>query len=393
MFFPVQSKGPAPRPHVMAALGAEGRAKAQGLIEALPGYAPTPLTPVPGLAKAAGVVSLHLKDEGDRFGLKSFKALGGAYVAVSLVLEAASRTLGRAVLPGELGTRAVQDVARTMTFCCATDGNHGRSVAWGAQLAGAACEIFIHAGVSQARADAMASYGARINRIDGSYDDSVALAARMADERGWIVVSDTAWEGYEEIPLTVMQGYTVMIGEALDVLDQPPTHIFLQAGVGGMAAAVASYAAQRLSATAPKIVVVEPARAACLYETARAGRLVTIPHGEPTVMAMLECATPSPLGWEVLNHLADGYVTLAEQEAIDTMRLLANPADGDAAVVSGESGGTGLAGFLQCMSDPLVRKHLGLNAASRILVFISEGATDPAIYEQIIGRTPALVSA
>lgn len=392
MFFAVQSKGPAPRPHVTAALGAGGRTRARGLIKTLPGYAPTPLTPLPGLAKKTGIASLHLKDEGHRFGLKSFKALGGAYAVVSLVLDATSRRLGRAVAPAELGTQAVKDIAGTMTFCCATDGNHGRSVAWGAQLAGAACEIFIHAGVSQARADAMASYGAHINRIDGSYDDSVALAARMADERGWTVVSDTAWDGYEDIPLAVMQGYTVMIGEALDGLDQPPTHIFLQAGVGGLAAAVASYATQRLAAAAPKIVVVEPARAACLYETAKAGRPVTIPHGEPTVMAMLECATPSPLGWEVLSHLADGYVTLAEQEAIDAMRLLANPADGDAAVVSGESGGTGLAGFLHCMSDPAARQHLGLNAASRVLVFVSEGATDPVIYEQIVGRTPALVS-
>jgi diaminopropionate ammonia-lyase len=275
-----------------------------------------------------------------------------------------------------------------MTFACATDGNHGRSVAWGSELAGAACRIFIHKGVSEAREEAMASFGAIVTRVDGSYDDSIRIAAATAEHEGWTVVSDTAWDGYEAIPLTVMQGYTAAIGEALDALEVPPTHIFVQAGVGGLAAAVAAYAHQRLSAAAPRMVVVEPARAACLHASAEAGRAVTIPHGEPTVMAMLECATPSPLAWEVLHHLADGYVTLAEDEAVTAMRLLADPLAGDPAIVAGESGGTGLAGALQCLNDPVARAHLGLGRQSRILAINSEGATDAAIYAGIVGRTP-----
>lgn len=238
----------------------------------------------------------------------------------------------------------------------------------------------------------MAAFGATVNRICGSYDDSVELAAKMALENRWTVVSDTAWPGYEDIPLTVMQGYTVMIGEALDGMSEPPTHVFAQAGVGGVAAAIASYTGQMLGDAAPKIIVVEPKRAACLIESARAGRPVTIPHDAPTVMAMLECATPSPLGWEVLSHLADGYVTLEENEATDVMRLLANPQGRDPAVVSGESGGTGLAGFLQVMADETARTQLGLGSESRILVFNSEGATDPEIYETIVGKKPREVA-
>ncbi len=393
MFLAMKAKGAQPRAHVMTALGEGGRAQAEAVLCSLPNYAPTPLIALPDLAARQGVASIHVKDEGQRFGLKSFKALGGAYAVVSLVLAEAGRQLGRDVRPTDLAAPDVRAIAETMTFAAATDGNHGRSVAWGAQLAGARCEIFIHAGVSQGRADAMAAYGANINRIDGSYDDSVALAAEMARKNGWTVVSDTAWPGYEDIPLIVMQGYTLMIGEALDALPEPPTHIFLQAGVGGMAAAVAAYATQRLGKDAPKIMIVEPSRAACLFESAKAGKLVTIPHNEPTVMAMLECATPSPLGWEVLSHLADGYVTLDEHEASDVMRLLAKPENDDRPIAAGESGGTGLAGFLACNVDPVAKAHLGLGARSRILVFISEGATDPAIYKEIVGRAPEEVLA
>lgn len=387
MFIPAR-KGPTPAAKLTAALGEEGRARAERVLSALPGHAPTPLHALPGLAVECGVAAIHVKDEGLRFGLKSFKALGGAYAVVSLVLDEATRRLGRVVEPAELGTADVRAVARTMIFACATDGNHGRSVGWGASLAGARCEIFIHSGVSEGRAAAIAAYGAHINRVDGSYDDSIVQSAEMSAEYGWTVVSDTAWDGYEDIPLTVMQGYTVMIGEALDEMAEPPTHLFLQAGVGGMAAAVASHAAQRLGAAAPKVVVVEPARAACVAASVEAGRLVTIPHGEPTIMAMLECATPSPLGWKILHHLADGCVTLEEEEAVAAMRRLAFPAAGDPAIVAGESGATGLAGLLSCLRDPAAKEALGLGAGSRVLVFNSEGATDPVIYAGIVGRTP-----
>lgn len=388
MFLPILEKGQQPRPHLTAALGEEGRAAIRRFLRALDGYAPTPLIALPALAAARGVASIHVKDEGQRLGLKSFKALGGGYAVATLVLEEAGRRLGRTLVPYDLATSPVRAVAATMTVACATDGNHGRSVAWGAKNAGCRAVIFIHAGVSQGRADAMAAFGAEIRRVEGSYDDSVRIAAETAEREGWTVVSDTSWDGYEDIPLTVMQGYTAMAGETLDALAEPPTHIFLQAGVGGLAAAVAAYAHQRLGSRAPKIVVVEPERAACLFASAKAGRPVTIPHDEPTVMAMLECATPSPIAFEILSALADGYVTLEEHEAIDAMKRLANPIAGDRPIVAGESGGTGFAGFLACMADAAARSHLGLGPQSRILVINSEGATDPAIYARIVGRTP-----
>jgi diaminopropionate ammonia-lyase len=390
MFLSISTRGAAPRPHLTAALGEEGRAAIGRYLSTLPDYRPTPLVPLAALAEANGIAALHIKDEGQRFGLKSFKALGGAYAVALLVLAEAGKRLGREFAPADLTEPEVRAVAQQMTVACATDGNHGRSVAWGARNAGCRAVIFIHAGVSQSRADQMAAFGAEIRRVSGTYDDSVRIAAETAVREGWTVVSDTSWEGYETIPLSVMQGYTALIGEALDAMPEPPTHIFLQAGVGGLAAAVAAYAHQRL-AVAPKIIVVEPERAACVFASAKAGRPITIPHGEPTVMAMLECATPSPIAFEVLSYLADGYVTLREEEAIAAMRRLAEPLDGDRPIVSGESGCTGLAGLFACLANPKAVSHLGLGTTSRVLVINSEGATDPAIYTRLVGRTPEQV--
>ena len=391
MFLATSKKGPQPRPHLMAALGEEGRAAIRRFLRTLDGYSLTPLVSLSALAKQQGVASINVKDEGQRLGLQSFKALGGGYAVAMLVLEEAGGRLGRILVPYDLATSPVRAIAATMTVACATDGNHGRSVAWGARNAGCRAVIFIHDGVSQARAEAIAAFGAEIRRVVGNYDDSVRIAAETAAEEGWTVVSDTSWGGYEDIPLTVMQGYTAMAGEALDALAEPPTHIFLQAGVGGLAAAVAAYAHQRLGSGAPKVVVVEADRAACIVASAKAGRPVTIPHDQPTVMAMLECATPSPIAFEILHALADGYVTLQEHEAPDAMRRLANPLPGDQPIVAGESGGTGFAGFLACMADEAARSHLGLGPQSRILVINSEGATDPAIYADIVGGTPQQV--
>ncbi len=275
-----------------------------------------------------------------------------------------------------------------MTVACATDGNHGRSVAAGARLVGASCVIFVHGGVSAERVAAIAAFGARIVRVEGGYDESVSEAARQSAAQGWTVVSDTSWEGYEAIPLTVMQGYGVMAGEAFDALAEPPTHIFVQAGVGGAAAAVAAHAADVYGGLPPKIIVVEPERAACLFESAKAGRLTTAHAGEPTVMAMLECHEASPIAWEILDGLAAGFVTLPEQAALDAMHHLARPAGGDPAIVAGESGCVGFAGLVACLADAKARADLGLGPSSRILVFNTEGATDPALYRQIVGATP-----
>lgn len=348
-------------------------------------HAETPLHALPAMAAEIGVGAIHVKDESHRLGLGSFKALGGAYAVFRLVLEEASKTLGRPVDIAELNSPEVRAVAAGMTVACATDGNHGRSVAQGAQLTGARAAIFVHARVSDERVAAIARFGATMIRVEGTYDDSVTEAARVAEKEGWTVVSDTSWPGYERIPGLVMQGYTVIIREALRELADPPTHVFVQAGVGGIAAAAAGYLANALGDRRPIFVVVDPARAACIFETARAGHPVKVVHGEPTVMAMLECYEPSPIAWRVLSCVADGFMTVEDEEAIAVMNRLARPAGKDPAIVSGESGGVGLAGVIRAAADPAVRKQLGLDATSRVLVINTEGATDPERYAELTG--------
>ncbi|TAU38102.1 diaminopropionate ammonia-lyase [Rhizobium leguminosarum] len=353
----------------------------------------TPLVALPGLASEIGVAAIHVKDEGHRLGLGSFKALGGAYAVIRLVLEEAEQRLGRVVDMAELHSPDIRAVAQAMTVACATDGNHGRSVAQGAQLVGARAAIFVHSGVSDERVAAIARLGAEMIRVQGTYDDSVREAARVAEANGWIIVSDTSWPGYERIPGLVMQGYTALVREALRQMPEPPTHVFIQSGVGGIAAAVAGHLAIALGESRPLFTVVDPARAACLFETARAGRPVTIAHGEPTVMAMLECYEPSLVAWRILSRAADAFMTVDEADATDVMKRLAHPISGDPAVVAGESGGVGLAGAMKAVADPAVRAALSIDGRSRIFVVNTEGATDPGKYQEIVGLSPAAVVA
>lgn len=370
-------------------LGIEAAAGVERHLHCRDGHVETPLVSLPGLANAAGVGAIHVKDEGQRLGLGSFKALGGAYAVIRLVLEAAEARLGREVGMAELNSSQVRQIAEAMTFACATDGNHGRSVAQGAKLVGARAAIFVHAGVSDERVAAIARFGAEMIRVAGNYDDSVEEATRIAGKRGWTIVSDTSWPGYERIPGLVMQGYTALVREALRQIPAPPTHVFIQAGVGGIAAAVAGHLAIALGEKRPVFTVVDPARAACLFETARAGHPVTVPHGEPTVMAMLECYEPSRVAWRILSRTADAFMTVDEEDAIAVMRRLADPAPGDPSVVSGESGGVGLAGFLKAVADRDVKAALSIGPDARILVVNTEGATDPGRYREIVGASPA----
>lgn len=356
-------------------------------------HTPTPLVSLPGMATQLGVASIQVKDEGQRLGLGSFKALGGSYAVIRLVLERVSAELGREVDVAELTTPEVRKIAEGMTFACATDGNHGRSVAMGAQLVGASSVIFVHAGVSDERVAAIARYGARMVRVDGNYDESVREAARVAGEQGWTIVSDTTWPGYERIPGLVMQGYMALLREALREMPQPPTHVFVQAGVGGIAATVAGHLALVYGDNRPTFVVVDPARAACIVESVRAGAPVVVPEGDPTVMAMLECYEPSLVAWRILARTADAFMTVDEDDAIDAMRTLAEPVAGDPAIVAGESGGVGFAALCNAVASPEIADALGLDRDSRIMLINTEGATDPARYAELVGVTPEQVLA
>ena len=370
-------------------LGVEAGEAVTRFLEHRPNHRATPLRALPALAAELGVGAIHLKDEGYRLGLGSFKALGGAYAVIRLVLEAAEAKLGRPVGIDELHAPEVAKISASMTFGCATDGNHGRSVAQGAQLVGARSVIFVHGGVSDNRVEAIARYGAEMVRVAGTYDDSVAEAARVCAASGWTVVSDTSWPGYERIPGLVMQGYTAIMREALEKLPQPPTHVFVQAGVGGIAAAMAAYLDARLGDERPTFIVVDPARAACIFETARAGEPVKLHHGEPTVMAMLECYEPSLLAWRILARKADAFMTVEDEDAVEVMNRLARPLGHDPVVVAGESGAAGMAGLFRAARAPDMRKAIGLDARSRVLLVVTEGATDPDRYRELVGLTPA----
>ncbi|WP_137113546.1 diaminopropionate ammonia-lyase [Mesorhizobium sp. GR13] len=374
-------------------LGVDAAKTVEHFLHHREGHKPTPLVTLPGLAKQFGVASISLKDEGLRLGLGSFKALGGSYAVIRLVLDEASRRLGRDIDVAELQSDDVKAIASRMTVACATDGNHGRSVAMGAQLVGARCSIFVHSGVSEERISAIARYGAEIIRVNGNYDDSIHEAARVAEEKNWITVSDTSWPGYERIPGLVMQGYTALLTEALHQMPEPPTHVFVQAGVGGIAATVAGHFSLLFGDNRPYFFVVDPSRAACLYESARAGHPVKVDHVQDTVMAMLECYEPSLVAWRILSRVADAFMTVEDEDAIDAMKLLANPNGSDPAVVAGESGGVGLAALAKIASDRNMREQTGLDAKSRVFLINTEGATDPKLYRELVGETPEHVLA
>lgn len=363
----VQRAGPLP-----GVLTAARRAEAQTAIRSWPGYAPTPLLDLPGLARRLGLGAVRYKDEGGRFGLGSFKALGGAYAVQRLVDR----------LGGGAG----------VTFAAATDGNHGRSVAWGAAKAGARSVIYLHAGVSPGREAALRALGAGIVRVAGNYDDSVRQCARDAAAQGWHVVSDTSWEGYTDTPAAVMAGYSLIAREAVEQLGgDRPTHVLVQAGVGGVAASVCAELRDACGRDAPRFVVVEPALAACLLESARRGARTEVALEGETVMAGLSCGDPSPLAWEILAAGADDFVAVDDAFVPPAMRMLADGEGGDPPVVAGESGVAGLAFLLAARNDQALQAALGLDAGSRILLIGTEGATDPEIYRSIVGRSPAEV--
>ncbi len=365
-------------------LTAAGFAGAAAEIAAWEGYAPTPLFELDALAGALGLAKLLYKDEGPRFGLGSFKALGGAYAALLVLRREIAAALGRPVSPADIRAGRHAALAARITLVTATDGNHGRSLAWGCRRFGAACRIYIHAGVSEARADAMRALGAEVVRIDGNYDDSVRLSREEAEENGWFAVSDTSWPGYVETPRDVMAGYGVMVKEVCDALDRPPTHAFLQAGVGGLAAAAAAGLRQHWGGEAPRIAVVEPELAACLFESARAGGMTDIRIGEETLMAGLSCGEPSALAWEILAEEAGDFLTVPESFVGPAMRLLARPLGGDPEIEAGESAVAGLAALIAAARSGDMRRTLGLDGESRVLLIGSEGATDPESYAALV---------
>jgi len=353
-------------------------------ITAWEGYAPTPLLSLPALAADLGLGRIDYKHEGPRFGLGSFKALGAAYAALRLLGREISTRLGHPVSLTDIRAGKYRDDCAALTLVSATDGNHGRSLAWGCQRFGVPCRIYIHAEVSVARENAIRDLGADVIRVKGDYDASVAIARDDAAENGWFVVSDTSWPGYSEPPRDVMAGYGVMAREICDALDAAPTHVFLQGGVGGLAAAIAAAFRQHWGAAAPRVVIVEPELAACLFVSAQNGTATTVAIHEETLMAGLSCGEPSEMAWQVLAQEAADFLTIPESLVAPTVRLLARPLGNDPIIEAGESGIAGLAALIAATKNTGLTAELGLEPTSRVVLIGSEGVTDPEIFAAIM---------
>ncbi|MEX6501775.1 diaminopropionate ammonia-lyase [Pseudomonas zhanjiangensis] len=345
----------------------------------------TPLRDLPGLAARLGLAELRLKDESLRSPLGSFKALGAPIALVRLILRLfpACGFQAERLLVGDY-----QGQLQDFTVISATDGNHGRALAAAAQSVGCRCVIVLHAQVSEEREQAIAAYGAEIVRIAGNYDESVAAAARLARENAWQVVSDTSYDGYQAVPRDVMQGYAIIAAEiAEQTAGRRFSHVFLQGGVGGLAAGIASYLWELHGAERPTLVVVEPQQADCLYQSALTGETARATGSVDSLMAGLACGETSPLAWQFLRPCVDHFLTIEDAQAVAAMRLLAAGSERDLPLVSGESGVAGLAGLLALVSDTALAEQVGLNGESRVLLISTEGDTAPGVYRQLVGES------
>lgn len=371
-----------------AIIDAAGVASARSVISGWRSYRPTPLRSLPALARHLGIGALVCKDESDRLGLGSFKALGGSYAVFRHVELSVAKQIGRRPDPDAIFSGAHSDLASSITVTSATAGNHGRSVAWGAKLCGCACVIYMHETVSEGRADAVRALGAEVVRTDGTYDDAVRRCAEDARRLGRQVISDTAYPGYELIPRQVMHGYAVLAEEILQQIASPPTHIFIQGGCGGFAAAVYGRLWEAWGASRPRLILVEPVTADCLYRSGMAGRVEVAPGSLMTVMAGLSCGEVSMVAWPILNPGAYAFLAIPDAWAIEAMRQLGRPLEDDPPIVAGEAGAAGVAGLMAAL-EAGKRNALALGPDARVLAIISEGATDPALYRELTGAAPS----
>ena len=362
--------------------------------KSFPMYAPTPLAQLPETAKMLGIGEIYVKNESYRFGLNAFKVLGGSYAIGNYLARRLGRSLsetGYDVLTSPETRKELGEI----TFITATDGNHGRGVAWTASTLGQKSVVHMPKGTVAERLNNIRLAGAQADIIDGNYDDAVRLSRKEAAENGWVIVQDTSWEGYEEIPAWIMEGYCTMGLEAWEQLPQKPTHIFLQAGVGSMAGTIAALFASIYGEDRPKVIIVEPNNADCFYRTAKAndGRTHIVTGELKTIMAGLACGEPCGLAWDILRDYADHFLAFPDWAAAKGMRILGNPMGSDDRVVSGESGASAFGCMAAILTEPelaSLKQELGLDEASRVLFFSTEGDTDRENYRRIVwdGHSP-----
>lgn len=353
-------------------------------------YSVTPLHKLDNLAKELGVKSIFLKDESYRFGLNAFKVLGGSYAIGKYLSEKLGMDISE-VSFDLLRSKEIKEKLGDITFVTATDGNHGRGVAWAANQLGQKSVVYMPKGSSETRLENIRKEGAEASIIEGNYDDAVRLSDEMAKKHGWVVVQDTAWEGYEDIPTWIMQGYGTLIHEAMEQLVEygvdKPTHVFVQAGVGSFAGAVQGYLASKFGEERPITIVVEPDLAPCIYESAKLGQRHIVTGDMQTIMAGLACGEPNTISWEVLKDYSDAYLSCPDYVAARGMRILGSPLKGDSQIISGESGAVG-AGVISLLMEKDyykdLREKLGFSEDSKILIISTEGDTDPKKYRDIV---------
>ena len=356
-----------------------------------PQYHPTPLQNLAAMAKELGLGGLYVKDESYRFDLNAFKVLGGSYAIARKIAALTGQPMEKMTYTYLTGPILQRDFP-PVTFYTATDGNHGRGVAWAARQLGQQAVVRMPKGTSQRRLENIRKEGATVTIENMNYDDCVRLAAREAAQNpGSVLMQDTAWDGYEEIPGWIMQGYGTMAAEAVEQLEsvrvQRPTHVFVQAGVGSLAGAMAGYFANCFPENPPKVVVVEARAADCHYRSAVAGDIRTVEGDLATMMAGLACGEPNPISWAILRNHAHAFISCPDWVSALGMRMLAAPCKGDMPVTSGESGAVGMgliAAIMQSETYRDLRTALQLDQNSHVLLFSTEGDTDPAHYRRII---------
>ena len=366
---------------------AKNCARVYQLHHSIPGYTSTPLQRLRGLAHRLGVGEIWVKDESSRFGLNAFKALGASY-AIAVQILGGEEELHF----DKVQARVTDDSHSNIIFVTATDGNHGRAVAWISELLGVLCVVYMPHGSEQIRIDAIRAHGAQVEVLAGSYDDAVNHAATQAIKYSWTLLQDTAWENYTSIPLNIMQGYSTLLTETFGQLNgQIPTHVFLQAGVGSMAASVQAILIEHYGAGAPKVIIVEPLAADCYFTSMSVadGNLHSIDGHLATSMAGLACGTPSLLAWPILRDHSTCFIKCDDEITESGMRILASPTDGDSIIVSGESGAVTTGLLAELMSNPDQREladSLSLGPGSKILLISTEGDTDPSNYRRIVKK-------
>lgn len=355
--------------------------------QSLPGYATTPLACLPNLAAGLGIEDLWVKDEALRLDLKAYKVLGASY-AVGRVLAQKLGFNGPSITFTELKSQASK--FHDVTFVTATDGNHGRAVAWAARKLGCRAVVYMPQGSAEVRLEAVRELGAEAATIDGNYDDAVRLAAKQARARGWILLQDSSWKGYEEIPRYIMQGYATLLTEAFEQLGaKRPTHLFVQTGGGSLAAGLLAFLCHKFGAERPFFTVVESMQADCYFRSANTGngRPVIVSGDLNTIMAGLACGEPSAIGWKILKAHADAFVSCSDEVTRRGMRLLGNPLNGDDRVISGESGAVTTGLVFALLNNPKYKRMaqmLRLTDASKVLLFSTEGDTDPDNYRKMV---------